>query len=169
MGQSTKVAQLRGLQERSVFDKSGTRVSGFGYGADGSKASLIDFLADSHRFDGISDEEKIALREYLFAFPTETPSVVGMNVTVRRLNVKDERVGRDLQQMIEGARRGQCQLVIHGLRGGKKFQSVLDPSDEVFRSNDQAAPPLTLEQILEQISQDDGDEEIVSFLALPWN
>lgn len=169
MGQSTKVAHLRGLQERSVFDKSGTRVSGFGYGADGSKASLIDFLADSHRFDGISNEEKIALREYLFAFPTETPSVVGMNVTVRRVNVKDERVARDLQEMMEGARLDQCQLVIHGLRGGKKFQSVLDPPNDVFRSDDQAEPPLTLAQILEQISQDEEDEEIVSFLALPRN
>jgi len=184
IGQSTKVAQLRGLQQRTVFTEGGSRVNGFGYGADGSQASLVDFLADSHRFDRISDEEKIALQEYLFTFPTETPVVVGMNRTIRFANFDDREIRQDLQKMIEGAKLGHCQLVLNGWLGGKKVHRVFDPVDDVFQSVDQAeratdgiaqqefelATPqtLTLEQILDTISQDEEDD-VVSFLALPWN
>ncbi|MDG2184086.1 MAG: beta-propeller fold lactonase family protein [Mariniblastus sp.] len=168
IGQSTKVAQLRGLQQRTVFTEGGSRVNGFGYGADGSQASLVDFLADSHRFDRISDEEKIALQEYLFTFPTETPVVVGMNRTIRFANFDDREIRPDLQKMIEGARLGHCQLILTGLLNGKRVRLTFNPTDEVFQSVDQADQPMTLDEILDTISQDEEDD-VVSFLALPWN
>ena len=46
IGQPTKAAQLRGLNERTVrIGETDERVSGFGFGADGSKRDLIASLS----------------------------------------------------------------------------------------------------------------------------
>ncbi|XZE55073.1 beta-propeller fold lactonase family protein [Planctomycetaceae bacterium SH139] len=162
--QPTKVAQLRGLNERISFTGDGTRIGGFGFGADGSKASLREFLADSHRFRGITEQDSAALESFLLSFPTETPSIVGFTRTVHAANRNDESIQSDGALLIEQAQLGNCSLSVTGLLRGERIALVYDPASGLFRDRLSGNDELRLERIMSRI---DNSESFVSFVANP--
>lgn len=162
--QPTKVAQLRGLNERTPFTGDGSRVGGFGFGADGSKASLRDFLADSHRFREIKEQDKAALESFLLSFPTETPPIVGFSCTVHVANRHDQAVQSDLDLLMEQAQRGNCSVTVTGLLRGKKSEFIYDRDSGLFRDRASRNSEIALERIMSRI---DNGESFVSFVANP--
>lgn len=113
IGQSMKASQLRGLHER---DGRATGLAGFGFGADGTKKDLIEFLDKSHRFEALERKEREALEAFLFVFPTETPAIVGFHGT---LNSKSAQLVAELDFAQSEAEKGKCQLVVHGIIDGR--------------------------------------------------
>ena len=164
IGQSTKVAQLRGLKERIPLAGDGTRVGGFGFSADGSKASLSEFLADSHRFQGITEQDKAALESFLLSFPTETPPIVGFTCTVHVSNRNEQSIQSDVALLREQAQLGNCLLSVTGLLRGERIELVYDPASGVFPDRLSGNDQMGLERIMSRI--DDG-ESFVSFVANP--
>jgi hypothetical protein len=164
IGQPTKVAQLRGLNERITHTGNGNRVVGFGFGADGSRASLREFLADSHRFQGITEQEKAALESFLLSFPTETPPIVGYTRTVHAANRNAVSVQSDVDLLIEQARLGNCLLSVTGVLQGERIDLNYDHVRGLFRDRISGNHAMGLERIRSLI---DNSESFVSFVANP--
>ncbi len=160
IGQSTKVAQLRGLAERSV-NAWGTRVNGFGFGPDGSKASPVEFLADTHRFQNISKSDRQALQSFLLAFPTETPSIVGRSCTVQ---ANDVAVQTQLADFVSAAEQGSCHLVAHGNLGDEPVSLQYDPEQQRFHGPSSKPDGVTLQTLLRHIEK---NATAISFYCLP--
>ncbi len=165
IAQPTKVAQLRGLHEKVPTAGKETRVSGFGFGADGSKATLREFLADSHRFDGITEQDKKALESFLLSFPTETAPIVGLTRTVDNENQSDELILSDLKLMVNQADLGNCGILVTGLLRGDRIKLDYDKSSRAFRSQVENQRELDLEQLLSSIN----GGSYISFVAYPDN
>ncbi len=163
IAQPTKVAQLRGLHERDVFGGDDTRLSGFGFGADGSSASLRDFLNDSHRFDGITERDKTALENFLLSFPTESPPIVGFTRTLNGKNRNDTSIRSDLALMTKQAEIKNCAILVTGLLRGERIKLEYDNDSKSFRSQADNRRELDLEQLLSSIN---GGSH-VSFVAIP--
>ncbi len=162
IGQATKVAQLRGLNERIPFAGDNRRVGGFGFSADGSKASLRDFLADSHRFQGITEQDKAALESFLHSFPTETPPIVGFTLTVHAANRNEPSTHSGLALLKEQADLGNCSLRVTGLLQGKRIEWVYDKASGLFGDTASGNDEIGLERIISRI---DNSESFVSFVA----
>jgi hypothetical protein len=160
-----KLAQLRGLHEKVPCTGNGNRVSGFGFGADGSKATLREFLADSHRFDGITEQDKKALESFLLSFPTETAPIVGLTRTVDNENQSDELILSDLKLMVNQADLGNCGILVTGLLRGDRIKLEYDKSSRAFRSQVENQRELDLEQLLSSIN----GGSYISFVAYPDN
>lgn len=159
-----KVAQLRGLNERIPFTGGGTRIGGFGFGADGSRASLSEFLADSHRFRGITEPDKVALESFLLSFPTEMPAIVGFTRTVHAANRNDESIQSDVALLIEQAELGNCLLSVSGMLQGVRIDLVYNRASGLFRDRASGKNEMGLERIRSVI---DNSESFVSFVANP--
>lgn len=164
IGQPTKVSQLRGLNERIPFAGNQNRVVGFGFGADGSTASLREFLADSHRFQGITEPDKAALESYLFSFPTQTPPIVGLTRTVHATNQKEDSIHSDLALLVEQAQLGNCSLSVNGLLRSKRLDMVYDRASGLFRDRVSGNDEMALEYIMASI---ENSESFLSFVANP--
>ncbi|MBC8356899.1 MAG: beta-propeller fold lactonase family protein [Planctomycetes bacterium] len=162
--QPTKVAQLRGLNERISFAGDGTRIGGFGFGADGSKAALREFFADSHRFQGITEQDKAALESFLLSFPTETPPIVGFTRTVHAANLNEESIQSDVALLIEQAQLGNCSLSVTGLLRSKRIDMVYDRASGLFRDRVSGDDEVALEHIMAGIGD---NQSFLSFVANP--
>lgn len=152
IGQQTKAAQLRGLNERLVFTDGNHRVNGFGYGADGSKSDLVAFLSDAHRFGDISAKDKQALEAFLLAFPTETPGVVGKSLTLDMQNKDDNDLQAQLDDILSAAKSGDCLISVNGLLAGKRVSLQYDPADDLFHMVDGSQKPLTTINLLNAVN-----------------
>ena len=162
IAQPTKAAQLRGLSQRTVFAPDKSRINGFGFGADGSKPDLLTFLSDTHRFSKINLEDKQALQDFLFSFPTETPSIVGTNFTLLKDNLKGLDIDREqLQKLIAASKQGICELTATGMLKGQIVNLKLDSKSSSFKSND-GKSNYTANQILDALP---NHKTIITFLA----
>jgi hypothetical protein len=164
IAQQTKVAQLRGLNERNVFAGDGSRVNGFGFGADGSKATLTEFLADSHRFHGLSENDKRVLERFLVAFPTETPPIVGFTRTLDSKNYQQPSIREDLSVLIQQAGLGNCSISVTGLIDGERIEMVYIRDVKTFRSRVGDPREIDLIQLLSRMV---GEDSYLSFVATP--
>ena len=161
---SVSAARSAWVIGRIPVASDGTRVSGFGFGADGSKASLLEFLADSHRFSELSEQDRTALQSFLLTFPTETASIVGFSRTVHVANRNDTSLQVDVAVMTDQARRGRCCVSLTGMLRGERIDSVYVPNTELFRSRTDATNEVAWGQIVSNI---DDSESFVSLVALP--
>jgi len=164
IGQAMKVAQLRGLNERISVAGDGNRVGGFGFGADGSQTSLRAFLADSHRFQGITEQDKAALESFLLSFPTQTPAIVGFTRTVHAANRNQESMQSDIALLIEQAQLRNCSLSVTGVLQGERIELVYDRASGLFHDRASGNTGIGLEQFMSRI---DNSESFVSFTANP--
>ena len=163
IGQSTKVAQLRGLAERNV-NAWGTRVNGFGFGPDGSKASPVEFLSDTHRFQEISKTDRELLQSYLYGFPTETPSIVGRSCTVCSKNAKIPELRNQLDEWVSATEQGLCKLVVDGSLGDKLIRLQYDAERQRFLAIPPGSDEITLQSLLDRI---ENSTAAISFYCLP--
>ncbi|MEE3219227.1 MAG: hypothetical protein VX257_03140, partial [Planctomycetota bacterium] len=165
IGQPTKAAQLRGLNERTVrVPGTKDRISGFGFGADGSKEDLIAFLAKSHRFGELSTREKESLQRFLLAFPTETAPVVGFTRTVRGANAASKRVRADLLLLMAQAEIGNCQLLVQGFVGDRRAGFTYEPAKKVFVPNRRPAAAREFANLMESLKD---PQSVLSFYGVP--
>jgi YVTN family beta-propeller protein len=173
IGQPMKAAQLRGLNERSV-GASGTnqRVSGYGFGADGSKEDVIAFLATSHRFGKLTLQQKESLQRYLFAFPTETPPIVGFTLTVNATEATEaagnspraKYVTKHLELLIAQAELGNCDLIVQGVVDQRPVGFIYDTATKHFSRDASGFDPVPLTRLLSSLSQDNS---VITFLGVP--
>ena len=161
--QPTKAAQLRGLNERLVFDANGTRVSGFGFGADGSKKSLVEFLDNSHRFQKITEKDKQALQEFLLRFPTETPDVVGRTLTIDSLLAQKRGIHHRLHLILSAAKDADCLISVSGRLDGELIEMKCEFRDSKLVSTETDAVIYEIFQLLRKIAT--NKDNVVSFTA----
>lgn len=156
IGQSTKAAQLRGLNERLVF-QGDIRVNGFGFGADGSKQTLFEFLGDSHRFEKISSQDKKSLEAFLLGFPTETPPIVGKTITISSEQANDATCLLAITALLEDAVAVDCEVKLMGVLNGNvlKHTYIADANSFSAIGNTEDSS-LNLEELLETLSSDDS-------------
>lgn len=163
--QPTKVAQLRGLQERDGRKpRTEGQFAGFGFGADGSKDDPIAFLAKSHRFDTLTQGEKESLQRFLFAFPTEIAPLVGFTRTVTSSNADTAQIQTDLQLLIAQAQLGKCDLIVTGFLDGRQAEFVYGPGMDTFSPNREGDKPMTLPMLLATLEQ---LRAVLSFMGAP--
>ena len=161
--QPTKAAQLRGLNERLVSDAFGTRVSGFGFGADGSKKSLMEFLDDSHRFQKIATKDKHALQEFLLRFPTETPKVVGRTLTIDSQLAKERGIQQKLHLLLSAANASDCGILVSGRLKGELIERECKYIDSELVSMEVGADVYEISQLIREITKDKGN--VISFIV----
>jgi uncharacterized UPF0146 family protein len=122
-----------------------------GLEADGSSASQRDFLKDSHRFQGITEQDKAPLERFLLSFPTETPPIVGFTRTIHISNRNEQSIQSDVALLIEQAQLGDCSLSVTGLLRGERIELVYDPASDLFRDRLSGNEQLGLERIMLRI------------------
>jgi len=165
IGQPTKVAQLRGLSVRDGRRPTPDgRVSGFGYGADGSKDDLAAFLAISHRFAVLTEIEKRSLEQFLLAFPTETAPIVGFTRTVTAESAGNDQVNSDLQLLVTQAELGRCLLVVNGVLADRQVVFTYDSGRELFLPGGEDDKATTLSELLAALEQPNS---VLSFMGIP--
>ena len=162
IGQSTKAAQLRGLNERMVF-AGNARVNGFGFGADGSKETLSKFLEDTHRFKPLSVEDRKSLEAFLLTFPTETPAIVGKVITVRQAQAEKASTLLAITAVLEQSQGLNCPVKLTGRLDGNLLNHWYIADDNSFSTGDVEDSVLTLEQILKALV---GDQKGVISLTV---
>ena len=166
IGQSPKAAQLRGLNERLVF-QGDRRVNGFGFGADGSKESLFEFLSDSHRFEELSAQDKKALESFLLRFPTETPAIVGKTITLSSEQVKDAAKLQAVTVLLADADNAGCGVQLTGRLNGSALQHTYLAEENRFIASAAETPALKLEDLIEVLSGDTAASISLTVYALP--
>ena len=139
----------------------GPQVRGFAFNHNGATSSNF-IIADL----GMPQDDLFALRAFLYAFPTESPPVLGQQVTVTDNNKAAAKPRLDLLH-----RRGQietpipeCDLVAHGLVGGEA-RSWAMRRDGSFQS-DRAAEAAISRSALEALIATPADS--ITFMCTPW-
>ena len=161
--QPMKAAQLRGLYKRDGRLRSPVgRSAGFGYGADGSKDSLQDFVSTSSRFNAMAAAEKRALERFLLAFPTETAPAVGAQRTVTAKTLSS--LAAELLVLVAQAELGNCDLVVHGVLAAQNVAFVYDRTKRRFVPNTRRLGELDLVQLASQLG---AGGSVLSFLGVP--
>ncbi|MBA63207.1 MAG: hypothetical protein CMJ76_12690 [Planctomycetaceae bacterium] len=153
IGQSAKAAQLRGLNERLVFEGN-VRVNGFGFGADGSKKSLGEFLSDTHRFQKLSMQDKKSLEAFLLGFSTETPSIVGETLTLTSQQAADVSSRIAINGLLEKAVAANCVVKLTGRLDSTVLRHTYGSEDNHFSDGDEQDSVLTIEEILKALASD---------------
>lgn len=154
IGQSTKAAQLRGLNERLVL-QANVRVSGFGFGADGSKETLFEFLSDLHRFEKLSAQDKNSLEAFLIAFPTETPKIVGKTITIAPEHANIASTLTTIIDLLTAANQMRCEVKLTGRLRGKMLHHTYIFADSTFRTDGNNETVYQLEDLLQSLAGDD--------------
>ena len=146
-----------------MYDAFGTRVSGFGFGADGSKKSLVEFLDDSHRFQKITTKDKDALQELLLRFPTETPKVVGRTLTVDSQLAKERGIQQKLHLLLSAANAADCGILVSGRLKGELIERECKYIDSELVSIEVDADVYEISQLIREITRD--KENVISFIV----
>ncbi|MEM7457578.1 MAG: hypothetical protein AAF456_24830 [Planctomycetota bacterium] len=158
------MAQLRGLNERDGMGAlEDTALSGFGFGADGSRPDLVSFLSVSHRFAEMTEFEKQALAQFLFAFPTNYSPAVGTTVTVHVGNMDDEETKSSFESLIRAAENGHCDLVIDGRIADEAVRLRFLSEQSKFAATD-GEDRITGNDLLKQMST---SVDVVTFIGVP--
>eukprot|EP00913_Durusdinium_trenchii_P028393 g26621.t1 len=165
IGQPTKVVHLRGLHERDGRKRTQNgRTSGFGYGADGSKDDLMTFLNKSHRFVAFTADEKQALQRFLFAFPTETPPIVGFTRTIDMSKHKSVSMLNDIQLLVAQAERRSCDLIVKGILDQNRVGFAYNAAIKKFIPDHKRLRPVSLSQLMNLLRKRNA---ILTFMAVP--
>jgi len=140
---------------------TGPQVRGFSFNHNGATSSNF-IIADL----GMTNTNLLALRAFLYAFPTESPPVTGQQVTLTSSNAAAASPAIDL--LIGRAQVDspvpECDLVVKGVVNGEARGWVMARSAE-FRSNKAGEPALDrvgLEALVTGVGQ------YLTFTCTPW-
>jgi hypothetical protein len=123
--QDLKVPQLRNMYTKIHFDNTPSAVSkrGFGYGHDGSAATLEDFIEDTALNLGASqpeiDQNVDDLAAFLRAFDTGMAPAVGQQVTFDGTNNNHPADAGRLDTLLAQADLGYCEVIARGMVVGQ--------------------------------------------------
>ncbi len=140
---------------------TGPQVRGFSFNHNGATSSNF-IVADL----GMSAADLVALRSFLYIFPTESPPVLGQQVTLTDSNGAAAAARIDL--LIERSQIDspvpECDLVVKGVVGGESRGWVMARSAE-FQS-DKAAEATIDRATLEALIT--GPDQYLTFMCTPW-
>jgi len=140
---------------------TGPQVRGFSFNHNGATSSNF-IIADL----GMPQVDLLALRAFLYAFPTESPPILGQQVTLSNENSAKARARIDLlvQRGTVDTPIPECDLVVTGNVGGEMRGWVMDRSGQ-FRP-DRAAEPAIDRTSLEALIT--APDQYLTFLCTPW-
>lgn len=141
---------------------SGPQIRGFGYnhnGATSSSAILAEFFLPEDRFRQI--------REYLLAFPTESPPILGQQVSVSMDNADNTRARMELLLARASVTEPlpECDLVVQTTDGGSQSAWLYDRQSERFNADDSSRDELTANAMMLRAS---GSEQSYQWTCVPW-
>ena len=158
---------MRGLNERLVCQGE-VRVNGFGFGADGSKETLFEFLSDNHRFEELSTQDKRSLESFLLGFPTETPAIVGKTITLSSEQANATAGLLAMTGLLEEAVQAGCEVKLTGRLNGVVLKHTYIAEDHRFTAVGNAEDSsLNLEELLASLSRDESGAISMTVYALP--
>lgn len=120
VSQDFKIPHLRNMYQKvGMFgttylsdEKVGDQIKGFGYGHDGTFASVDDFLLLLGGFFFSDPEQSEKIAEFVFAFPSEQASSVGQQVTVNRAASAAD--WQKATVLAEQDQQQSCDLIVNG-------------------------------------------------------
>ena len=140
---------------------TGPQVRGFSFNHNGATSSNF-ILADL----GMPTQDTLALRAYLYVFPTESPPITGQQVTLTSSNAAQATQRIDLLVQL-----GQvttpvppCDLVVKGVVNNAERGWLMMRNGQ-FQS-DLSAEPLLSRTELEALLTDPNDR--MTFMCTPW-
>ena len=141
--------------------ETGPQVRGFSFNHNGATSSNF-IIADL----GMPQDDLLALRAYLYAFPTESPPITGQQLTVTPGNQAAAQARLDL--LVE---RGlvtdpvpECDIVVHGVTGSET-RGWLMTAEGDFRSDRAAEGNLSRTGLLALVSE---PADRLTFTCTPW-
>jgi DNA-binding beta-propeller fold protein YncE len=140
---------------------TGPQVRGFSFNHNGATSSNF-IIADL----GMPQDELMALRAFLYAFPTESPPVLGQQVTLTDSNRTQASARIDLlvQRGMVDSPVPECDLVVSGLVGGTARSWSMDRSGAFLP--DRIGEPTIDRAALEATISANGDN--LTFMCTPW-
>ncbi|HEV7891799.1 MAG TPA: DUF4214 domain-containing protein [Pyrinomonadaceae bacterium] len=170
--QAFKVPQLRGLYQKLGMDKtSGEKLTGFGFGHDGTFDTLFNFQT-APQFDfrsagdvGTANAWRSTIERMILQLDTGTPPAVGSIVTVDATNKSFISITNDISTLIQQAAVGNCDLVVRGLYGGRprSFLRVPPNGPLQFQPDTLAEAPVSLQTLLNAV----GANAELTFMGVP--
>ena len=140
---------------------TGPQVRGFSFNHNGATSSNF-VVADL----GMPADDLLAMRAFLYAFPTESAAIMGQQVTVRHTNKTqaDERVSLLIERADVTTPIPECDLVVSGTIGGANRGWSYDRAG-MFLPDSGSSPALTRSE-LETLITDPTDS--LTFTCAPW-
>lgn len=140
---------------------TGPQVRGFSFNHNGATSSNF-IIADL----GMPQADLLALRAFLYSFPTESPPITGQQVTLSNSNAgtASARIGLLIARSQVDSPIPECDLVAKGVIDGEARGWVMARTSEF--QPDSAVEPLIDRAGLEALVDD--PEEFLTFTCTPW-
>ncbi|NNF51420.1 MAG: hypothetical protein HKN59_03180 [Gammaproteobacteria bacterium] len=139
----------------------GPQVRGFSFNHNGATSSNF-IIADL----GMPQDDLLALRAFLYAFPTESPPILGQQLTFTATNAAQttSRVSLLIQRGLVQSPVRECDLVAQGVIDGERRGWLMDQGGDFLP--DRASGEILTRAELE--SQVDTADESLTFMCVPW-
>jgi hypothetical protein len=140
---------------------TGPQVRGFSFNHNGATSSNF-IIADL----GMPQADLLALRAFLYAFPTESPPILGQQVTLTDNNRAAARIRVDLlvERGMTDVPIPECDLVVTGAIGGEMRGWAMDRNGQ-FRPDRAAESPIDQTSLEALIAAPD---QYLTYLCTPW-
>jgi DNA-binding beta-propeller fold protein YncE len=139
----------------------GPQIRGFSFNHNGATSSNF-IIADL----GMPENDLLALRAFLYAFPTESPPILGQQVTLAAGNVSNaaSRIDLLVERGMTDMPIPECDLVAKGVIDGAARGWLMDRAGQFSsdRAGDAPIDRSTLEAMV------DGPDEFLTFMCTPW-
>jgi hypothetical protein len=160
--QPMKNPGFRQLYTRAdIYSPTGTSLSGFGLGADGTGHNLpivhpyaLDLL-DIPPLNATKLQNLADLKAFLVSFDTGTAPAVGRDLTLTPENRTAPSTTSDLALLETQATNGWAGLAAWGQLAGQSCQIRFDPATNRYIRDNQTDQPLTRTQLLDLLDNDD--------------
>ena len=140
---------------------TGPQVRGFSFNHNGATSSNF-IIADL----GMPRDDLLALRAFLYAFPTESPPITGQQITVTSTNkvAAADRLDLLVERALVTTPIPECDLVANGVTAGIERSWLLE-ADGRFRAGATPETTVSRSELLELVSD---TEDRLTFTCVPW-
>lgn len=149
--QPTKVAQLRDLYQRTLFNAAAgaETIDGFGFLHDGSIDTLLNGLNDPARFPNFAGNIPLLqnLVAYLLCFDTGTPPATGYTRTLTAANITNSTIQADWATLQQVAVAGGIDLIVKGTIRGAVHGLLYRPATHSYKSDSAGLGGFTQAQL----------------------
>jgi len=110
-------------------------------------------------------EDRKSLEAFLLGFPTETPSIVGKTITIRKEQADKASTLLLITAMLEQAEGLNCLIKLTGRMEGTWLNHRYIADDNSFSAGDAEDSVLTLEEVLTALARD--QKAVISLTVHP--
>jgi DNA-binding beta-propeller fold protein YncE len=141
--------------------ETGAQVRGFSFNHNGATSSNF-IIADL----GMPQDDLLALRAYLYAFPTESPPITGQQLTITKDNqaVAQARLDLLVERGLVTEPVPECDLVVHGAIGSESRGWLMTDTGD-FRGDRATDSNLSQAELLALAS---NPTDRLTFTCTPW-